>query len=534
MEKVKSADQVPDTPQYSADDNVDVGEVFNASGHKQELNRNFSLISICSIGITTGNVWAALGGSIVIALYNGGPPGVIYEFIAVSVLYWMIAACIAEMASAIPSSAGVYHWATVTGGRHGRIIGYFAGWWNFFGWVFGTASMSAILANQLVSMYGLFHGEFAWQRWNVFIAYIIITWLACAVVLFANRALPTVTTVGLFFILAGVFITIMVCAIMPSYTGKGHATSDFVWAEWSNQTGWTSNGFVFCAGMLNGAYAVGTPDCVSHLAEELPNPRVNIPKAILAQYVVGFITALLYVITIFYAVNDLDSLFSSPWPFPLAELYRQATNSRGGSLGLLIVIFLPTFCTNIGCYITSGRMLWTLGRDEATPFSKWIGHISPRFENPFNATIVCGVINTILGCIYVGSTTAFNAFVGSFIVLSSASYLAFILPNIITRRRHVVRGPFTMPDPVFYVVAGLASAYMCAFIVIYCFPYAVPFTAQSMNYSCLITGGLTIFAGIWWFVIRNKGYVGPKALIEEVERRMSVGESGRRISAEKH
>jgi choline transport protein len=42
-----------------------VGEVFNASGHKQELERQFSLLSICSIGITTGNVWAALGGSIV-------------------------------------------------------------------------------------------------------------------------------------------------------------------------------------------------------------------------------------------------------------------------------------------------------------------------------------------------------------------------------------------------------------------------------------------------------------------------------------
>jgi choline transport protein len=47
------------------DDLVDVGEVLNASGHKQELARQFSLLSICSIGITTGNVWAALGGSIV-------------------------------------------------------------------------------------------------------------------------------------------------------------------------------------------------------------------------------------------------------------------------------------------------------------------------------------------------------------------------------------------------------------------------------------------------------------------------------------
>jgi amino acid transporter len=129
MEKVKTEDGAPPAPKYVVDDNVGVGEVLNASGHKQELERNFSLLSICSIGITTGNVWAALGGSIVIALYNGGPPGVIYEFIAVSIFYWMIASCIAEMASAIPSSAGVYHWASITGGRYGRALGYFAGWY---------------------------------------------------------------------------------------------------------------------------------------------------------------------------------------------------------------------------------------------------------------------------------------------------------------------------------------------------------------------------------------------------------------------
>jgi len=42
----------------------------------------------------------------------------------------MIAACIAEMASAIPSSAGVYHWASVTGGaRFGKVIGFYAGWY---------------------------------------------------------------------------------------------------------------------------------------------------------------------------------------------------------------------------------------------------------------------------------------------------------------------------------------------------------------------------------------------------------------------
>jgi hypothetical protein len=49
------------------DENVDVlsSPVINASGHVQELDRNFSLLSICSVGICTGNTWASLGGMLV-------------------------------------------------------------------------------------------------------------------------------------------------------------------------------------------------------------------------------------------------------------------------------------------------------------------------------------------------------------------------------------------------------------------------------------------------------------------------------------
>lgn len=68
MEKVKSEEAASGAPKYDNENHVgigEVGEILNASGHKQELERNFSLLSICSIGITTGNVWAALGGSIV-------------------------------------------------------------------------------------------------------------------------------------------------------------------------------------------------------------------------------------------------------------------------------------------------------------------------------------------------------------------------------------------------------------------------------------------------------------------------------------
>ena len=54
-------------------------EFINASGHVQELDRNFGFWSICCVSLITDNAWAAGTGALAVALFNGGPPGVLYE-----------------------------------------------------------------------------------------------------------------------------------------------------------------------------------------------------------------------------------------------------------------------------------------------------------------------------------------------------------------------------------------------------------------------------------------------------------------------
>ena len=119
-------------------------------------------------------------------------------------------------------------------------------------------------------MYAAFHPDFTAQPWQVFVSTIIVTWASCALVVFANRILPYTESLGGFFTVAGIFITIIVCAALPHVKGTGYATNDAVWRNWVNSTGYSSNGLVFVLGMLNGAYAVGSPDVTTHLAEEIP------------------------------------------------------------------------------------------------------------------------------------------------------------------------------------------------------------------------------------------------------------------------
>ena len=340
--------------------------------------------------------------------------------------------------------------------------------------------------------------------------------------------MPYTNGLGVFFIIAGVFVTIVVCAAMPGSGGRPpHATSAFVWTEWNAEIGYP-NGFVFVAGMLNGAYAMGTPDIASHLAEEIPRPQINVPKVIGLQMVIGFFTAFFYAIAIMYAINDYDALFESP--FPIAAIYQQATGSTAGATGLLVVLLFPILLTVTGVYITCGRTLWALARDRATPFPNTLGKVSPKLNMPFAATLTCGGVVTVLGAIYVGSTTAFNAFVGCFILLTTASYTAAILPNLLTKRKNIIYGPFHMKGALGFIMNFVACAYMIVWFVIYNFPYALPTSAQSMNYSCLIFGGLTIFVTVWWFV-GARNYKGPQTIggniseVEEIRRAASVAET---------
>jgi len=507
-----------DSPTLHGGDSTvdDRDDKINASGHVQELDRSFSVWSICCIGIMNNNAWASGGGSLILALYNGGGPGVLYGLTAATFFYAFIGLSLAELASAIPSSANVYHWASVTAGpKWGRLCSWFGGWWNSLAWIFGTSSVCLFGANSAVAMYSLYHPEYVPERWHIFLAFLGITWFDNLLVMVGQRFLGRVAHASGVLCIAFLFVTVMVCAIMPSQTGAGYASNSFVWADFSNLTGYSSSGFVFLAGMLNGAYAIGTTDGVCHLCEEIPNPRVNVPKGIAAQLGAGFLTTFVFFVAILYGITSLDDVYNTIIvSLPLAAMYQQATRSNAGTMGLLFIFLLDFLVAIPGAYVVCGRMLWTLARDDATPTSGWLRHVSGRWRNPLHAQIVCGICVTILGCIYIASDTAFNAFVGTFAILTTLSYLSAILPHLLTARKYVRPGPFWMPSPYGPIVLGVASAYIIVFNIIYMFPYSMPFDAETMNYSCVLVGGITILLSLGYVWKRKHGYIGPQVAFD--------------------
>ncbi|KAJ7804086.1 choline transport protein [Mycena olivaceomarginata] len=367
------------------------------------------------------NAWVALGGSITVAVANGGAPGIIYEFLAFA---------------------------------------------------------------RLLRMYVVFHPDVLVQPWHIFVAFVLINWICCLTVIFFNGT----------------------CRVAEIWTVHDHRGG--VWSPLSTGRGGLE-GSQFVTGMLNGAFAIGTPDSVTHMAEELPHPRTDLPKAVAAQILLGALTGFVYVVALMFSVTDLDAVLNSNGSFPLAVVYSQATGNKAGTFGLLLIVLLSIMIAIFGGFITAGRIYWALARDNVTPFSSFFSQVSALFSCPVPATLFCAILTTALGAVQLGSKTALADLGGSFIILSTTSYAMAILPHILSGRKNVPQGPFWMGRAGFFV--NTMSVLLIVFTnVIFCLPYALPATVPAMNYNSVILIGCVALTTFWWIIHGRTQYPGPR------------------------
>ena len=66
--KIPTIEKLPDDIDRRVSIVAREGEVINASGHRDQLKRQYGLLSICGLALTIDNAWVALGGSIAVSI----------------------------------------------------------------------------------------------------------------------------------------------------------------------------------------------------------------------------------------------------------------------------------------------------------------------------------------------------------------------------------------------------------------------------------------------------------------------------------
>ncbi|GAM42824.1 hypothetical protein TCE0_044r17147 [Talaromyces pinophilus] len=469
-------------------------------GHTQELKRHFSILSLIGLASTTTISWTGLGLGIVTEINAGGPGAIIYGFILVTILQSFLGASLAEFVSSYPTEGGMYHWiAAIAPKRYSAFLSFITGWLTVCGWIFTTASTNLIFAEVVQALYALYHPDLVLKTWQTFVIYQILNLLTAGVVLYGNKIIPALNKFSLFYLQIGwlvVLITVVACA--PT-----HQSTEFVFRTWINNTGWNSNVICFITGLVNPLYSLGGLDGVTHITEEMPNPSRNAPLAIAITLTIAFLTGLTYLIALMFSVQDFAALSTTNTGLPLAELFYQATQSAGGAFGLTFILFIALGPCVISSQLSTSRVLWAFARDGAMPFSDVWAKVSKRFGIPFNAQLLVAAANAALGCLYLGSSTAFNSMLGAAVTINNVAYLIPIATNMIMGRTGMHKGVFHM-GKWGWLINGVTVAWLLFAIVFFSFPYSMPVTVQNMNYTCVVVGGLPILILVWWFVGSKK------------------------------
>ncbi|KAG9773076.1 Choline transport protein [Exophiala dermatitidis] len=504
------------------DESVQLGGIYSNDdalqlamfGKKQQMKRYFNGWSLLFMSFCTSVTWEALSSTMAQALTAGGSSSMVWGFLASAVGTLLIALSISEYASIIPTSGGQYDYVTeMSPPRFRRIFSWTAGWITIWGWILSGTSGIFANAMQIQAYVILFKPDYVYERWHTSLILIGLATVFASVGIFGIKWLAKLQYFGIALHISGYIATIVYLLV------KVHPknTADFVFADFTNLSGWKSDGVAWSIGLLSSAIGFVNWDSSSHMAEEMKHAARDLPRAMYGCVLVTGVLTFPWVIALMFCITDLDGVLNGPVGLicPLVQLmYNVSGGELGSTLGMTIFFLLLSSVVAGPSVITAiSRIIWSFAREGGMP--KFMARVDERQHVPVNALIFTWLCVCALACVYIGNSTAFYGLSSGTTAVLVVSYCMPILIHVIwgLEPSGLKPGPFTLgkwSKPINY--GALAwSTYLITFL---CFPTTMPTTAATMNYSCLVLGFGFVLAGVTWFLYGKKLY---RASADEVD-----------------
>ncbi|RHZ71534.1 hypothetical protein CDV55_108512 [Aspergillus turcosus] len=508
-----------------------------AMGHKAELDRNFSMLSMLGLAFAILNSWTALSASLSLSLPSGGSVSVVWGLVTAGICNLCIAASLAEFLSAYPTAGGQYHWVAVSWERWMPILSWITGWVNVSGWV-ALVATGGLLGSQLIlGVISLMNPEYEAQRWHQFLIYIAYNIAAFIINALMNSVLPYVTKTAFIWSLTGfavICITVLACA-SPNYS-----SGKFVFTDFINETGWP-DGVAWLLGLLQGGLGVTgfvslhafgrslvleanmSKDGVAHMIEEIPRASVVGPRIMIGCVCIGTVTGTIFLICLLFVAGNIDDVISSS-AGPLLQILKNATNSNAGAICLLMFPLVCMLFATITIMTTSSRMIFAFARDGGLPASRFFSKVHPKLKVPLNSLYLNLALVVIFGCIFLGSTSAFNAIVSASVVLLDIAYGMPIAVNCMRGRNMLPERPFVLPNLVGWIANAISLIYISVTTVLFLFPPDLPVSGSSMNYCIAAFGIIIVISVIQWIVDGRKNFTGPRTDMDILTGQLPAGQ----------
>lgn len=487
-------------------------EHLAAMGVNSELKRHFSPLSMLGLAFAILNSWTALSASLSLALPSGGSTSVIWGLVTAGICNLCLAASLAEFLSAYPTAGGQYHWvAVISWKKWVPILSWVTGWINVFGWMALTATAGLLGSQLIIGIIPMYDASYAPQRWHQFLIYIGYNIIAFLINAFGNSIIPHVNKTAIIWSITGfvvITITVLACA-SPNYN-----SASFVFANFTNETGWP-DGIAWLLGLLQGGLGLTGYDATAHMIEEIPNAAVEGPKIMVYCVAIGLFTGFIFLMCLLFVGGSSADIINSSYG-PLGQIFYHATGSRAGTVCLTIFPLVCLVFAATSILTTSSRMTYAFARDGGIPFSKYFARVHKKLDVPLESLCLSTLVVIIFGCIFLGSSSAFNAITAASVVALGISYAIPVAINCLRGRRMLPETRyFKLPEPFAWFANLLGIAYVIVTTVLFVFPPEIPVSGSSMNYCIVAFAIVLIISMIQWFVDGRKNYTGPQVQVED-------------------
>lgn len=246
---------------------------------------------------------------------------------------------------------------------------------------------------------------------------------------------------------------------------------------------------------------------------------------IYCQYI-GISTGFLFLVVVLFASGGLPNAQNiiEAGSGPLLEIFYIATQSRVGAVCLLMFPLVCFIFAGTAVMTTSSRMTFAFARDGALPKSAIWWKVHPGLGVPLNALYLNVAVVVVFGCIYLGSSVAFNAIIAASVVALGVSYGIPVAVCLASRRRNLPERAFALPSWLGWTANVIGLVYTIVTTVLFLFPPALPVSGSTMNYCVVAFAVILIISTIQWIVDGRKNFEGPRVTIDQSVHRASLGE----------
>ncbi|KAJ7282003.1 APC amino acid permease [Mycena rebaudengoi] len=475
-------------------DNAKLAEL----GYKSEFKREFSLLETCAFSFSIMGVLSSRLCGHVGLVFGWLIPGIFVQFVALSM---------AELASSMPTSAGLYYFsAKLAPAKYAPL----ASWANITGQIALVCSIDFTCAQMITTAIVVASdGEKVLSlgaTYGILLAILFSHGIVCSA---ATRILARI---NLFYVVLNVGTTVAAIIALLVVSGDNKVSTKDAFTLFENNTGWANNGWAFMLAFTAPMWTL--TGCRSETAGAGRSAPVAILVGVGATASLGW----LLLIATSFVIPSIGDLLGTNLPLPMGQVFLDVLGKRGmkfdnltGMLTIWSFIIIVQYVTGAAQGVDASRVVFAFARDNALPGSKWWKKMNSSAV-PVHAVWFVIFFSAMCGLLGF-SETALVSLAGASVIGLYTSYATPIFLRITYGRNKLEPGPFHLGR--WSTPVGVIAVSWVTFV-----SRPATFPSRANNYAVVIIMSVFLFATASWVVSAHKWFHGPVRNIDDtIEKR---------------